>query len=331
MDALSALEGGRQASSNTVRHGGSGLVLNHGSSLSLIYRNHRASLGAVEASHYLATIGLRTSSYDINLMSEEVVLASVNGSLLVSHPQSEIWLDKPTVLQLLTSYKTGQTSPGTGLPGWLVNSVAAGRLLLSDQRSGRWVLLGRDHMAEFERRLSLLTPEAVFAAPPPVPPLINLKGLEIHLQSAFKLPRTLRQFAGTRQVDPYDESAPEFKLSVGPAPEGIQISDSNSRVGLNAREALKWAGIIEAELSRLHASQMIRGQITTTFADGPAGRFVMQWGDEVFVPHGFSNQRNWSDNRLIRATDRGFMLLLDRAKSACVALTVEEEMLLAGS
>jgi hypothetical protein len=329
IDSLSALEGGRQPPSRTVRQGGSGLVLNHNGSLNLIYRNRRASLSTGEASHYLAAIGLRTSFYDINLMSEEVVLASVNGSLLVSHPQSEIWLDQPAVFQLLAIYKSGQTSPGAALPEWLVCSVAAGRLLLSDQRSGRWVLLGRDHMGEFERRLGLLTP--VIESSAPLPPVINLKGLEIHLQSAFRLARTLRHFAGTRAVDPYEDSAPDFKLSVGPAQEGIQISDTNSRVGLTAREAIKWAQIVDTELARLHADEIIRGRITTVFADAPGGRFVLQWGDEVFVPHGYSHQPDRGDNRLIHATDRGFILLLDSLKSACVALTVEEDILLARS
>jgi hypothetical protein len=298
--------------------------LNHGPSLGLIYRNHRASLGSPEASHYLATIGLRANFYDVNLMSEEVVLASVNGNLLVSHPQSEIWLDQSSVSHLIGGYKTGQLRAGPPLPEWLVCSVSAGRLLLSDQRSGRWVLLGEDHIAEFERRLSLLSPATNSISP--APPVINLKGVEIHLQSAFKVARTLRVFAQTRQVNPYDDCAPEFKLTVGLATEGIRIADTNSAVGLTVREAGKWAEIIQAELARLNAKEIIRGQITTVLADGPGGRFVMQWGDEVFVPERFSFQASIKSGSLICAEDRGLIVLLDRSKSACVALTPQEEI-----
>lgn len=328
IDALSALEGTRNASSKTVRQGGSGLVLTHGASLGLIYRNHRASLDSQEASHYLATVGLRANVYDVSLMSEEVVLASVNDSLLVSHPQSEIWLERRYVSHLIAGYKTGQLSPGSSLPEWLVWSVAAGRLLLSDQRSGRWVLLGEDHLEEFERRLTRLTPTTRSTSP--APPVISLKGVEIHLQSAFKLARTLRDFAQTRRVSAYNEAAPEFKLTVGPGVEGIRISDTGSVVGLTVREAGKWAEIIEAELARLHASESVRGQITTVLADGSDGRFVLQWGDEVFVPHQFSYQGSVSGGLLIYARDRGFSLLLDRSKDACIALTPQEEMLVAG-
>ena len=329
IDALSALEGGHKASSRTVRQGGGGLVLAQGGSLGLIYRNHRASLDSNEASHYLATIGLRANAYDVMLMSDEVVLASVNGSLFVSHPQSEIWLDQQSVAHLIASYKTGQANPGCVLPDWLVWSVAAGRLLLSDQRSGRWVLLGEDHMAEFERRLSVMTPATRSGAP--APPVINLKGIEIHLQSAFRLARTLADFAQTHRVSEYDESAPEFKLAVGPSTEGIRISDTSSTVGLTVREASKWAQIIEAELARLNASEMVRGKITTILADGPGGRFVLQWGDEIFVPHRFSRNTRATGGPLLYAKDRGFSLLLDRSTSACAALTPQEEMLLAGS
>ena len=329
IDALSALEGTRNASSKTVRQGGSGLVLTHGgASLGLIYRNHRASLDSEEVIHYLATVGLRANVYDVSLMSDEVVLASVNDSLLVSHPQSEIWLERPSVSQLIAGYKTGQLSPGSSLPEWLVWSAAAGRLLLSDQRSGRWVLLGEDHLEEFERRLTRLTPATRSTSP--APPVISLKGVEIHLQSAFKLARTLRDFAQTRRISAYNEAAPEFKLTVGPAVEGIRISDTGSVVGLTVREAGKWAEIIEAELARLHASESVRGQITTVLADGSGGRFVLQWGDEVFVPHRFSYQRSVSGGQLIYAKDRGFSLLLDRSKDACIALTPQEEMLVAG-
>src|SRR5262249_3843505 len=259
------LETGGRAPSRTISQGGSGMALAQADSLSLIYRNRRADLDNAEARHYLATIGLRANSYEISLMSEEVVLASINGALLVSHPQSEIWLDDAAVRHLIESYQAPDLHPDPALPQWLQCSVAAGRLLLSDQRTGRWVLLGADHIAEFERRLGLLKPVAESAVPSP--PVIPLKGIETHLQSAFKLARTLVDFGQTRQVQAYEEIAPEFRLAVAPAVEGIQISDTNERVGMTAREALKWAGLIQAELTRLNAIEFVRGKITTVIAD----------------------------------------------------------------
>jgi hypothetical protein len=327
IDAMSDLEVRPSAPSRTIRQGGSGMVLGLGDYLSVIHRNRRADLDNDVTGHYLATIGLRAKTYEVSLMSDEVVLASVNESLFVSHPQSEVWLGPQAVRQLVASYRSGESHPHPALPDWLACSVAAGRLLLSDQRTGRWVLLGADHIAEFERRLSLLGPSA--ESPVPAPPVIQMKGVEIHLQSAFRLARTLRDFAQTRQVCAYEESLPEFKLAVASAVEGIQISDTNSRVGMTAREALKWAGIVEAELTRLNASEIVRGKITTVVADGLGGRFVLQWGDEVFVPSRFPSHASVSGDRLIGATDRGFSLLLDRTKSACVALT-REEMFLTG-
>ena len=182
-------------------------------------------------------------------------------------------------------------------------------------------------MAEFERRLRLMTPATQSGAP--APPVINLKGIEIHLQSAFRLTRTLADFAQTRAVSAYDESAPEFKLAVGPSTEGIRISDTSSTVGLTVREASKWVQIIGAELARLNAREMVRGKITTIIADGPGGRFVLQWGDEVYVPDRFSPKTTALDGTLIYSMDRGFSLLLDLSNSACVALTPQEEMFLA--
>src|SRR5439155_1580992 len=72
-----------------------------------------------------------------------------------------------------------------GLPEWLSVSTGGGRLLLSDQRTARWVLLGEDHMRELERRIETLRVPTV--APPRLePPTISLKGLTVHLQSAFR-------------------------------------------------------------------------------------------------------------------------------------------------
>ena len=301
------------------------MVIAREDSIGLIYRNRRAALDCDTLAHYLATVSFRGRAYDIRLMSEEVVLASVNGSLLVSHPQSEIWLEQRAVRKLLAVYHSGKVHPDPAIPEWLTCSSSAGSLLLSDQRSGRWVLLGRDHMAEFERRASTLMPIADSEVS--APPVISMKGVDVHMQSAFRLARALRHFGESRQVSAYEEAAPEFRLRVAAATEGIQVSDTNTRAGMAAREATKWASIIEAELVRLNAIEIARGQITTVLAGAPGGRFVLQWGDEVFVPDGFWNETSGSD-RLIYTSSDGLAVLLDVARSAGVALTAEETAVL---
>jgi hypothetical protein len=74
----------------------------------------------------------------------------------------------------------------------------------------------------------------------------------------------------------------------------------------------------------LNASEIVRGKIATVIAEGSGGRFVLQWGDELFVPAGFPDQAQATDDRLVLDRENGFVLLLDRKKSACVALTTEE-------
>src|SRR5260370_6192768 len=99
---------------------------------------------------------------------------------------------------------------------------------------------------------------------------------------------------------------------------------------MTARDASKWAGILEAELTRVNGIEIVRGQITTVVADGCGGRFALQWGDEVFVRDGFWSQTGASDDPLFQTNSGEFSLLLDRAKSACVALTPEEVSVLHG-
>ena len=87
-----------------------------------------------------------------------MIVANVGSDLLLSHPQSELWLKAEHISSMLAALdNTSIAATETNLPDWLNISTGAGQLLISDQRNGRWVLLGADHIKELERRLSLLT------------------------------------------------------------------------------------------------------------------------------------------------------------------------------
>src|SRR6185295_9464569 len=96
---------------------------------------------------------------------------------------------------MLAALDTASTAAGvTGLPDWLNISTGAGQLLISDQRNGRWVLLGADHIKELERRLGLLA-DFPSSSQQVKPPTISVKGIIVHLQSAFTLADALEAFA----------------------------------------------------------------------------------------------------------------------------------------
>jgi hypothetical protein len=217
------------------------------------------------------------------------------------------------------------------LPDWLNISIAAGRLLISDQRNGRWVLLGSDHIEQLKRRVSPLT-AATSQSARLQPPVILLKGINVHLQSAFKLAETLEGFADAGTVLEFDDVTATFSLTVRKSTEGIELRDTERRVAISRREAPKWAEIIRAELERLNASGFERGAIRTVFADADAGRWVLQWGDEVFVSDDALEQvresqsplRDSRANGIIIKQDEEFLLLLSEPTGACVALTEDE-------
>jgi len=323
--------------SRVVRQGGRSLILRSDSDLTLRHEHRQASLGVHEARHYAATVGFRNEFYDVTRMQDEVVLASVGDELLLSYPQSELWLRPEAVAALLRAYagdsnaREGATLPG--LPEWLSVSTGGARLLLSDQRTGRWVLLGDDHVHELKRRLGLLSP--LRGATGQAPPTIQLKGLTVRLQSAFKLVATLLDFTFNANVEPFEETTPTYALKAARSTEGIELSDSHTRVSLTVREARKWADIIGAELSRLGACQVERGAIRTVFADHEGGRWILQWGDEVWLPNGWRDgvsARSPSlpgahGGPLVKRSDE-FLLALDGATGSCVALTDSESKLL---
>jgi hypothetical protein len=319
--------------SRVVRQGGSGLIMRAGEDVVLRHQNREAFFTRAEVRHYLATVQFRCEFHDVLRMPDEVVMANVGRELLLSHPQSELWLNEQHLAELVLAFRSNKDNIESlaSLPDWLTVSTGAGRLMLSDQRNGRWVLLGEDHVRELERRLfSLrLSPESV--AQPPAP-AISMKGLSVHLQSAFKLAETLETFAETGSFAAFEEIAPGFSLRAKSSTEGIEIADSDRRVALTSKEARKWASILRTELSRLNASCFERGRLRTVFADADQGRWILQWGDEVLlrdtqlpqIKAAHNGQPFLQNQSLALTRTPEFLLLLLPASGECVALDESE-------
>ncbi|HET9529101.1 MAG TPA: hypothetical protein VFQ92_02025 [Blastocatellia bacterium] len=323
-----------QTTSRVVRQGGSGLIIRSDENMKLRYQNRECDLGPDEARHYRATIVFRREIYDMLRMSDEVVLGSVGNQLLLSHPQSEIWLEPETVSSLLDYAEQGQkTRPAQNspLPDWLNLSSGAGRLLLSDQRSGRWVLLGEDHLAEMKKRFARFQ-QTGRTQGRLAPPAVNIKGINMGLQSAFHFAECLERFAETGEIEPYEETYGGARLRVARSSEGVEIDDGNLRAGMNRREARKWAGILRSELERLNARQSERGRIRTVFADGHEGRWVLQWGDEVFAADDTIESIRTGESaapvdrmrRVVSKQADDLLILLDQVTGSCVALNERE-------
>ncbi|MGH9765007.1 MAG: hypothetical protein ACREAC_29575, partial [Blastocatellia bacterium] len=167
-----------------VKQGGFGMTFHSDGDLILHHQNRESRLAQADAAHYQATIDFRRQCFEILRMADEVVLATVGDQLFISHPQSELWFDSAAVSELVRA-RAGQIESST-IAG-VTYSVGGGRLMISDQHNGRWVLLGGDHTAEMERRLKALR-ETLPAEPISIhPPTITIKGVAIHLQSAFNV------------------------------------------------------------------------------------------------------------------------------------------------
>lgn len=336
LDGIDNYLRGDSTISRVFRQAASGMIFRADGDLCLRHQGREAMLNRGDAQHFFSTIRFRSEFYDVVRGSDEVILASVGDHLLLSHPQSEMWIQARVIPALLSAFDgVGEPSRVT-LPEWLTVSGGDGRLLLSDQRSGRWVLLGKDHFAEFERRQERLNDTLPVASPPMRPPTISIKGVTLHLQSAFKLAETLGAFAETGDFLPFEEMAPHFCLGVARTAEGMQVVDSNLKVAINAKEARKWVAIIRDELERLNARVVERGAMRTVFADVEQGRWVLQWGDEVlFSPNDLrtigSAEAKGESKSLVFGTDDGFHLALEKSTGNCVALTAEEVRLAHGS
>ncbi|MEK6300455.1 MAG: hypothetical protein AABO41_07005 [Acidobacteriota bacterium] len=316
--------------SRVVRQAGSGLIIRPEGGVALRYQGRECFLGAEEVRHYRATVSFRVEVYDVKRLSDEVVISSVGQDILLSHPQSEVWLERVAARAMLGAFKDGELTSGerdqSDLPSWLSISSGSGRILLSDGRTGRWVLLGADHMTDIEPRL--MTGESVSEqTTKQSPPTIALKGLSIHLQSAIKLAETLEQFAKTGKVAPFEEITSTYSLTATNSTEGIELTDSDARVALTARESRKWAGIVRGEIDRLKIAQVERGRIRTVFAEVDDGRWVLQWGDEILAARGRSLKSKIDDaesSTILEKQAGGFRLLLNRDTGACVALNDAE-------
>src|SRR5438552_3035295 len=146
--AESAMEFLREGglASRVVRKGGSGLIIRSDGDVVIRHQNRQATLSREDAMHYFATIQFRCEVYDVLRMQDEVVLANVGNEVLLSHPQSDLWLGSDCIATLASAFSSESSSKGdeirVGLPAWLSVSTGGGRLLLSDQRTARWVLLG---------------------------------------------------------------------------------------------------------------------------------------------------------------------------------------------
>jgi hypothetical protein len=203
------------------------------------------------------------------------------------------------------------------------------RLLLSDQRTARWVLLGRDHIDEFERRCQALR-DAETSGPAPSPPTFVLKGITVHFQSAFSLMTALTGFAQNGTVTGFEEVTPTYSIGVSASTEGLELRDSENSVILTRREARKWANLMQNELKRLNARQVDRGQIRTVFIDDGARTWILQWGDEVYVMSAGEIARGFESadpsSKRPRTSERigELSLILHPGSGACVALTEPE-------
>lgn len=317
-----------------VRQGGTGLILRSNGDLVLRHEHRQATLGLDDVRHFAATIQMRREFYDVSRMQDEIVLANVGNELLLSHPQSDMWLTPDAVGALASVFACESTarSDGTllGIPEWLRVSTGGGRMLLSDQRTARWVLLGEDHVRELERRLDTLRQARQAAAGPP-PVTISVKGVTVHLQSASTLLATLLDFARNGHVTPFEEISANFSLKASACKEGVELTSADQQVALTAREAGKWASVVRKELERLGARHVDRGAIRTVFARNEGGCWVLQWGDEVFVSKSRTFERGSRSEVLSDATGSligkhagEFLLLLSPGTGACVALTDSE-------
>jgi hypothetical protein len=316
--------------SQVVRQGGSSLILRSDGDLVLRHQHRQASLCRDEARHYAATVRMRCEFYNVSRLQDEVVLADVGEEIFLSYPQSEMWLTRDAISSLWKMFRcvptAGPQHEVLSFPEWLKVSTGGGRLLLSDQRTARWVLLGEDHLQELERRVASLRKwEGVDAVPSP--PTISIKGLTVHLQSATKLAETLEELLKTGRVTPFEESAPTYSLRASASTEGIELRDANIRIALTAREARKWLSIIREELVRLKVHCVERGGIRTVFAGNDDGTWILQWGDEIFVDKGewlsSAGTRDATGCPIAGRIDE-LLVFLNPRSGSCVALTDSE-------
>src|SRR6266436_2213501 len=119
-EGISEFLNGGAVTSRVVRQGSTGLIVRADGDLLFRHQNRQVHFGREEARHCAATVGFRREYYQVARMDDEVVMANVGSELLLSHPQSALWLDNRAAATLLQIFNggNGPTSP-TGLPEWL--------------------------------------------------------------------------------------------------------------------------------------------------------------------------------------------------------------------
>ncbi|MBI3654439.1 MAG: hypothetical protein HY231_25705 [Acidobacteria bacterium] len=318
-----------ETSARVIRQAANGFIVRAEDKLWFRHQNHEAVLTRADAGHFLATIGFRQEVYDVKRTMDEVVFASVGKQLLLSHPQSEMWVEAHALPTLLEAFHHTTSGKREHLPEWLTIAGGDGRLLLSDQRNGRWVLLGADHYAELERRFDVLNREGSPTSSAK-PPTFILKGAKIALQSLIKLEQSLEAFAETGAFTPYEEITPAYQLLVMQAIEGMKISDGKVKVAITRKEAAKWSAILKSEIATYRLQRIERGSIRTVLATVAEGKWLLQWGDEVLVSeadvHDLLSLKAYatSEGRLASKQEGSFLLLLDKTSGGCVALNQDE-------
>ncbi|MEW6129251.1 MAG: hypothetical protein AB1757_19580 [Acidobacteriota bacterium] len=312
-----------------VKQAASGLMIRADERLSLRYQNQEVGLARSDAIHFRATLELRNNFFAITRTSNEVILAQVDDNLLLSHPQSEIWLDSIAVHNIIAVHKNPKGLSGLPFPDWLSVSASETTMLLSDGRNGRWVLLGDDHLLEFEKRVAVLR-QAKIQYPKRIPPTIQMKGVKIYFQSLQKLILAIKQFSETGDFQPFIESSASYSLFVQKAPEGMKISDNSLVISITQKEARKWIMILEAELDKYQVEEFRRGQIHTLMMKMDDGYWLLQGGDEIFIEatrlSDFldSNFTQQPEHHLVFSKQAEFHLILNKANGNCVALKGEE-------
>src|SRR5215831_3593659 len=96
--------GDRSISARVPRQGGKGFVVRSDGDLVLRHEHRQESLQREDVRHYAATTEMRSRVYNVLRMQDEVVLANAGPELLLSHPQSEMWLSQRTVGALVEAF-----------------------------------------------------------------------------------------------------------------------------------------------------------------------------------------------------------------------------------
>jgi hypothetical protein len=97
---------GGAITSQVVRQGGNGLILRSDGDFVLRHQHRQSSLGREDVRHYRATINFRAEFHDVYRMQDEIVMVNIGNEVLLSHPQSELWLGSETITALRTAFNS---------------------------------------------------------------------------------------------------------------------------------------------------------------------------------------------------------------------------------